>query len=396
MGSTTIRLWRIEKYFMIMIKLEISKASPLPLHIQLLDDLRHKVLTGVFRPNDLLPGEWELAKELDISRTTIQKAWHSAEEEKLIYRIPGKGTFIAPPQPSSADISSSTRATVGLVIPDFRSALTARLIRGAERIFRQKGYRVQVAASEYSIEEENRVLGQMRDDGVRGYIIWAIHSDNRPRLLSQLSQSVPTVLLDRPMAQLHLPCVTSNNYMGGMQAMEHLISLGHRRVAFLARPHLDLWTVTERHRAFRDALHDIGEVPAEPILIGNDQELSSYDAYLTNDDASLEPLITRLQKPDRPTAIFAVNDWMAMRVLRATAAAGLRVPDDLSIVGFDNLEISNALIPPLTTVAQNTDLLGAEAAHRLLNLIGGDWVQEVLSLLPTQLIVRGSTSSMRG
>ncbi|MCC7451421.1 MAG: GntR family transcriptional regulator [Anaerolineae bacterium] len=378
-----------------MIKFEISKASPLPLHIQLLDDLRHKVLTGVFKPNDMLPGEWELAKELDISRTTIQKAWHSAEEEKLIYRIPGKGTFVTPLQTSNTGVSSPVRTAIGLVIPDFRSALAAQLLRGAERILRQKGYRVQVAASEYSIAEENRVLRHMYDDAVQGFIIWAVHCDSSPRLLSQLSQSVPTVLLDRPLPQLHLPCVTSNNYMGGMQAMQHLIALGHRKIAFLARPHLHLWTVTERYRAFRDALQDIGEQPAAPILIGNDQELSSYDAYLTSSDASLAPLIARLQNPDRPTAIFAVNDWMAMRALRATAAVGLRVPDDLSIVGFDNLEISNALTPPLTTVAQNTDLLGAEAAHRLLNLIDGDSVQEVLSLLPTQLIVRGSTSVVR-
>ncbi len=75
-----------------MIHFEISKSSPLPLHMQLLDDLRHKVLTGVFKAHDPLPGEWEIASELDISRTTIRKAWQSAEEEKLIYRSAGKGT----------------------------------------------------------------------------------------------------------------------------------------------------------------------------------------------------------------------------------------------------------------------------------------------------------------
>src|SRR5690348_7494523 len=126
-----------------MIKFEISKTSPLPLHTQLLDELRHKVLTGVFRPNDLLPGEWELAKELDISRTTIQKAWHRAEEEKLIYRVPGKGTFIAEPPTSTLGPTTAIREAVGLVIPDFRSTLAAQLVHGAERILRQRGYRVQ-------------------------------------------------------------------------------------------------------------------------------------------------------------------------------------------------------------------------------------------------------------
>jgi GntR family transcriptional regulator, arabinose operon transcriptional repressor len=208
-----------------MLRFDISKASPLPLHMQLLDDLRHKVLTGVFKPHDQLPGEWELAKELDISRTTIQKAWESAEKEKLIYRIPGKGTFVAELQ-----APNTVRMAFGVVIADFRSTFAAHLVRGAERVLRQKNYRVQVAASEYSVEEENRVLQQMRDDGVHGYIVWAVQSDNNQRFLSELSQSMPIVLFDRPISQLHLPCVTSNNYSGGMQAMEHLIGLGHRKM----------------------------------------------------------------------------------------------------------------------------------------------------------------------
>lgn len=372
-----------------MIKFQISKTSPLPLHTQLLDDLRHKVLTGVFRPNDRLPGEWEIAEELEISRTTIQKAWQGAEEENLIYRIHGKGTFVSGAQPSN-----TVRLPVGLVIPDFRSAFAAHLVHGVERVFRRQGYRVQVAGSEYSIAEENRVLQQMHDDGVAGYIVWAVQSDNHDRLLSELSSTVPTVLLDRPVSQLHLPCVSSNNYSGGMQAMNHLIGLGHRKIAFLARPHLHLASVAERYRAYRDALYAIGEMPSEPILIGTDQELSSYDAYLTNDDSSLKPLIDILQHPERPTAIFAVNDWMALRILRATTSIGLRVPDDISLVGFDNLEVTELLNPPLTTVAQNTELLGSEAARRLLDLIDGDQMYEVLTLIPTDLIVRKSTRSI--
>jgi len=89
-----------------------------------------------------------------------------------------------------------------------------------------------------------------------------------------------------------------------------------------------------------------------------------------------------------------VNDWIAIRTLRAAVAVGLHVPNELSLVGFDNLEVSASLTPPLTTVAQDTAGIGAEAAYRLLNLIEGDSVGEVLSLLPTQLVVRGSTGSV--
>jgi DNA-binding LacI/PurR family transcriptional regulator len=104
-------------------------------------------------------------------------------------------------------------------------------------------------------------------------------------------------------------------------------------------------------------------------------------------------LIEMLVRPDRPTAIFACNDWMAIRAIRAAHSAGLRLPEELSLVGFDNLDVSEYLSPPLTTVAQNTDLLGSEAARRLLALIEGESMSDVLTLVPTQLIIRRSTSA---
>src|SRR5205085_3369869 len=100
------------------------------------------------KPHERLPGEWELSNELHISRATIQKAWQSAEEEKLIYRIPGKGTFVAEPRPFSA-----ARTAVGLIMPEFRSVMAVELLQGTERVLRNKGYQVQIAASGYAVFE---------------------------------------------------------------------------------------------------------------------------------------------------------------------------------------------------------------------------------------------------
>lgn len=369
-----------------MIDFEISKESSLPLHLQLLEELRHKVLTGIFQPHERLPSEWELVERLKISRATIQRAWQTAEEEGLIYRLPGKGTFIAAPRPAT-----TVRTAVGLISPDFRGTFAANTVRGAERILRARGFHLQVASTDYRIEEENRVLRKMREDGVSGFMIWAVKGEDSQRLLATLAETVPVVLIDRPVGSLKLPCVTSNHYAGAMQAMEHLIGLGHRRIVFLARPHLDLWTVRERYRAYQDAMRGHEIEPLPPVLIGTEYELSSYDAYTTSDDNTLQPLIDLLRSKDRPTAIFAVNDWMAMRALRAASIAEVQVPRQLSLVGFDNLDVVNYLSPPLTTIAQNADLMGAEAARRLLALIDGEKATEVLTLLPTELIVRGST-----
>ncbi len=366
---------------------KVQRDSSLPLHIQLLDELRHKVMTGVLKPHERLPGEWELASELDISRATLQKAWQAAEEEGLIYRVPGKGTFVAKP---SAPLNE--RSVVGMIVPDFRGTFAVHLLSGVERVLRRQGYSVHLAGTEYSLDEENRLLRQMRTDGMRGCIVWAMRSTTTDRLLATIGADMPVVLIDRPVPGVALPCITSNNYMGGRQAMQHLLDLGHHNIAFLARPHLDLWSVGERYRAYNEALTLAG-IPARPaILIGDENELSSYDAYVTADEAVLAPLVDLLQQPDRPTAIFAVNDWMAMRALRAAHLAGIRVPEDVSLVGFDNLDVSEYLMPPLTTIAQNTDLMGSEAARRLLTLVEGEPIEETLTLLPTQLVIRRSTS----
>jgi DNA-binding LacI/PurR family transcriptional regulator len=165
-------------------------------------------------------------------------------------------------------------------------------------------------------------------------------------------------------------------------------------VLFVARPHLDLWSVSERFRAYQDSLRRVGAEPLEPLLIGGDAELSSYEAYLQQNDEEIQPLIQRLQQAQRPTAIFAVNDWMALKVYRAAEVLGLRIPDDLSLVGFDDLDIAQYQIPPLTTVAQNANLMGAEAARRLLASIEGEEVLEILTLIPTRFVLRASTVSI--
>ena len=115
-----------------MVDFQISKTSSLPLHVQLLDELRHRIMTGVFKPHDRVPGEWELVEGLGISRATVQKAWQIAQEEGLLYRIPGKGTYIADRRDSE-----NTRVAVGFMIPEYRSIFAMQMLSGAERVLRK-------------------------------------------------------------------------------------------------------------------------------------------------------------------------------------------------------------------------------------------------------------------
>lgn len=372
-----------------MIEFRISKDSSMPLHVQLLDDLRHKVVTGELKPHDMLPGELELVEALKVSRATLQRAWQSAQEEGLIYRVAGKGTFVAEPRKQPA-----SRNAVAFIVPEHHGTFAVQLLAGAEQVLRKQGYSLLFSTTDRALAEENRLLTQFGNEGVKGIILVPVRSGLSNRVLTAGQLSFPVVLMDRPVNGVIFPCVTSNNYAGGLQVMDHLLRLGHQRILFVARPHMDLWPVAERYRAYQDALHLQGLEALPPLLIGGDAEMSSYEAYASPDRGETEPLIDLLKQPRRPTAIFAVNDWMAVRAQRAIAVAGLNNPDDVSVVGFDDLDIAQYQTPPLTTVAQNAHLMGAEAARRLITLMEGDANREILTLLPTTLIVRASTAPL--
>lgn len=372
-----------------MTKFFISKDSSLPLHIQLLDDLRDKIMRGELKPHDQLPGEWELVQNLSISRATIQRAWQSAQDEGLLYRIAGKGTFVA-----QQVAESNERNVIGFIIPEYRGTFAMNLLGGAEQVLRSSGYSLQFASTDRNIAEENRLLTQLINDDICGIILVPVRGGIQDRVLSSGNLKIPIVLMDRPLNGVLLPCISSNNYAGGLQAMKHLIDLGHRKILFVARPHMDLWSVSERYRAYQDALRLQGIEPEPPFLIGGDKEMSSYEAYIDHDDEEIQPLIKRLKSKDYPTAIFAVNDWMALKVQKAITSAGLTNPDDVSVIGFDNLDIAQYQNPPLTTIAQNAGLMGAEAARRLITLMEGDVNREILTFLPTELVVRESTASI--
>jgi GntR family transcriptional regulator of arabinose operon len=370
-----------------MLTFRLSRTSSLPLHIQLLDELRHQIMSGIAKPHDRLPGEWELVRTLNISRATIQRAWQAAEDEGLIYRIAGKGTFVAElRRPADA------RCMVGFFIPEYRGTFAVQMLSGAEQVLRKHGYAVQFASTDRDMNEENRLIQRLIDEDAAGCILVPVRGTTHGRLLASGSVKMPIVLMDRPINGLVLPCVLSNNYMGGLQAMDHLIGLGHRRILFVARPHLDLWSVSERYRAYQDAMQRIGETPEPPFLIGSNAEMSSYEAYLSQGDDEIMPLVERLRRDRSLTAIFAVNDWLAIKVQRAINLAGLDNPADISLIGFDDLDIAQYQTPPLTTIAQNAALMGAEAARRLITLIEGEQNQNILTLLPTQLIERQSTA----
>ena len=194
---------------------------------------------------------------------------------------------------------------------------------------------------------------------------------------------IPVVAIDPHAGPLGLPTVDSDNLTGGVLATQHLLELGHTRIGYLAgRP--DLESSRLRETGYRKALADAG-IPVDENLI----RIGSYSR-----DDSHAPASELLSLPDRPTAIFAANDLSALGIIDVARQMGLEVPRDLSVVGFDDIPDSAQSTPPLTTVQQPLQRMGAEAIRLLLGLLDGTAPEQRHVRLPVSLVRRGSSAHL--
>ncbi len=375
-------------------RLSVNPESAVPLHVQLLDQIRHLILSGEWAPGSRLPSEADLGRDLAISRGTIRQALQNAEVEGLIERVPSKGTFVA-----QRPVREAPLRLIGFITSDFLSDHQRQLLRGAEDLARSRGYSILFSSSSQDLATENRLLDQMVAEQVSGVLIWPIYEDAPSRRLFELGVRCdpPMVLMDRTVPGLVCDSVTSDNYAGAYAATEHLIRLGHQRIVFLTRPLLELSTIADRLDGYRDALQEAGITPLEPWCIepsvgerGEQYALHQYSSAGTS--VEIAAIAKRLQEPQRPTAIFAMNDLTALLALKAANLVGLNVPRALSLVGFDDMDFVTLLPVPLSSVAQDTFALGRRAAELLIERIEGYEGPPRTELLPTRLMVRATTA----
>jgi LacI family transcriptional regulator len=195
----------------------------------------------------------------------------------------------------------------------------------------------------------------------------------------------PVVSVDPHTGPSNLPTIDSDNLTGARLAVDHLISLGHRRIGMLTG-RADLQSAQLRERGYRQAMEAAGLPVDEDLILPGD-----YDPEI-----SVKPARRLLTGPDRPSAVFAANDLSAIATVGVAAELGLRVPEDLSVVGFDNIPESALATPPLTTVEQPIREMGRRAIELLIRLIRGEQADDTHLTLPTELVVRQSTRALSG
>ncbi len=287
--------------------------------------------------------------------------------------------------PIARSLKTSRSASIGLVIPDLTNPLFPPIARGMEDVLRTVGYSVWIVNTDNREDLAKTAVESLRRRSVEGFVFATAHLEDP--LLEDLSHSaIPIVLINRRLASGTILSVTSDDAAGVAMAIELLVEHGHRNIGHLAGPQ-DLSTGVARRRAFSASLEDHG-------LTALPQHIVACTAW--TEEAGAVGMRELLDADPSITAVFAGNDLLALGAYDALTERGLRCPDDVSVVGFDDLPFMDKVHPPMSTVRIPHYEMGAEAARLLLSLIDDESRHPRSVLMTPTLVPRKSVSVPRG
>lgn len=272
--------------------------------------------------------------------------------------------------------------TIGVIVPDSADPFYAEVVRGVEDTSFDQGYTIILCNSDGDLEKESLYTSVLTERRVDGILFFAASSESTSHIRALQGLRIPLVVVDRQAPDVKIDQVLIDNHLGGKLATQHLLDLDHRRIACISGP-ADLMLSAQRVAGYKEALTEAG-VPIEETLIVT-KEMYQYEA-------GYEAANELLAMADRPTAVFACNDVMAIATINVAWKLGWEVPKDLSVVGFDDIRLASFINPPLTTIAQPKYDMGAIATTMLLERIGNPQLPPRQQLLDIQLLNRRSTT----
>ncbi len=306
----------------------------------------------------------------------------SKKTEQAVLKVAKENRFR--PNQLARGLRLRKTSTFGLLIPDISNPFFSDVARNIEMNARKIGYSILLCDSQEDNEIERESLELLRNRMIDGLIISPV-SGQGDHLVELMEDGLPIVVVDRNFSNIDLPCVTSDNYQGAYDGVQHLLDHGHRAIAFVqGLPNAD--PNMERVRGYKAALEDAGIPFKKSLVIGTD--FGQESGY-----AAAKKLLKRKQPP---TAMFAAGNVIVLGVLSALAEEKVRIPQDMSIISFDESPYSPFLGTPMTTIAQDTSRIGRMAVELLFNQIEqGTHARRPTILLPTKLVPRDSVRRPR-
>ncbi|RAV18780.1 LacI family DNA-binding transcriptional regulator [Paenibacillus contaminans] len=272
---------------------------------------------------------------------------------------------------------------LSLLITDITNPFYTTLARGAEDAAMKRGYKLLFSNSDEDVAKESEYVDMVLSTRVDGVLFAPAGDDSLSHLEKLRKHGIPFVLIDREVPGMESDTVLGDSKEGARKLVEHLIGLGHRRIALL-NGSLDVSTARHRYTGYKEALK-LSDIPFDDELIAE----SAYSRSSPN--RTIEAIERLLQLPERPTALFAANNFLAIEAIRAMRDRGIRVPDDMSVVCFDDLDLASVIDPFLTVAAQPAYQFGTIGVQLLLDRIqetdGAEWRKIIL---PSEMIVRKS------
>lgn len=344
-------------------------------------EVRAAILAGRFRPGERIESENELAARYQVSRQTVRKALATLIEQGYLRAEHGRGTFVT-------ERSRPGSKTIAVVITYLADYIFPRVIQGIDQELAEHGYSILLKSTRNSRHLEARYLEELAEKEIDGLIIEPSKSQifcRHTQLYERFdARGVPYVFIQGCFeAMRDRPHVLLDDAGGAALAARHLLSLGHRRIAGIFKA--DDTQGVERHRGYVRALQEAG-VLYDPDLV----------LWYHTEDRAVAPAAGAavLARRGMMDAAVCYNDEIAVAVIRALENEGLRVPEDISVTGYDNSLLAENFKMGLTTVSHPHEELGRAAARLLLSLIAGERVETAVILRP-ELIVRGSTAPKR-
>ncbi len=304
-------------------------------------------------------------KESRISDTTVESVLKYAEEIGYAPNLIAKG------------LQASQTFTIGLMVPNIANLFFALMAKNIEKWASKAKYSIVLVDSDEDVEKEKKQVLNMMGRKVDGIIIAPV-GDSFQHFNKIVKQKIPLIFADRYFTDLTIPYITSDNYQGSYDATQELIANGHKRICLISGSSANE-LAKERTQGYIDALKNANIEVSEELIVGN--------SFSVQNGLESAKQVLRLKNP--PTAIFAMNNLIGFGVLQATKELGLKIPEPVSLIIFDNHPYLSLLNPSITTVKQDSEKMGEMAVKAILKEINQEF--DITSMkIPTELILRES------
>jgi DNA-binding LacI/PurR family transcriptional regulator len=387
---------------------KIDKQDSIPRHVQVQRVLRDMVYSGKLQPGDKIPAELHIADALGVSKMTVNKALLALTANGLFVREVGRGTFVAPQardatlEKTAAKFGAAADTVPAFVTASVKPRLVLSFVEGARNVldsdYYSNLYRGIVDGLHEGSEADLGVdlvlsplgardyLAEEAREPAEGRIIIAPRAESIPSIEALWRQGCSLVVLGASWPTMGVPSIDSDNIGGAMEAMRHLIDLGHQRIALLSAEE-DTANILDRIVGYRRSLTS-AHLPQYPEF-----EVHGDAAWRIGDGAKGH-LVKLITQSSPVTAVFAAGHYLAMEAMNVVRDAGLRVPEDVSVIGFDDPLSAQLVYPALTTIRQPLYEMGRRASERVLRLLRGEETRTpIREVLPAQVMVRRSTAA---